>query len=149
MTEALIALAVALLIMIIFMIIVTTLYFKLFKAFEVLRKQVFAGADVQDNINKTLLKCIDLCADISDMTPEAAEIAKLADEVIQQANRVLSDANEVLNAAEVKAEHARNTIQALRRMQGEKVPGQQIQFKDGKPDQIISIKEEEKNERKD
>lgn len=134
---ALIILALALIITIIFMTIQTILYLRLSALFTTLKKNVDEIADdankvvkSQDFINESTLASIDI-------------LSKFLSTFVPEVEALRDQARSILDLAEEKAEHARTTMKAARALQRDKALEQQVVVdSDGKPVEVKTIETE-------
>ena len=136
----LIALSMALLITIVFMVIVLILYLNLSKVFAIYKNGGMQIQSLNDETAKTIsetmkeidafLNKTDLC--LASIVPETEELRK--------------ECQKILDVASEKAAHITATSQSIRARMQKGELAQQIVYRDGKPDEILSItnkKEEE------
>ena len=136
----LISLSLALLITIIFMVIVLILYLNLSKVFSIYKN---SGMQIQSMNNKTAQTIMETMEELyvflnktdlylASIVPETEELRK--------------ECKEILDVATEKAAHITATSQSIRARLQKGELAQQIVYRDGKPDEVLSIpnkKEEE------
>lgn len=127
------ALVAVILIQLVFMIAIFALYLKLSKAFHILTEMDLKKTEINGATVAELIKTFEAIAVYIDKTDS------FLTDIVPDCKRLRQECHDVLEIAEAKAAHITATSQAIRARTRVGEVAQQVIYKDGKPDKIISL----------